>query len=224
MNSSIEALSPPQLLALAYAKGDSHALLELLLAYDSRLAAIISNGKEPLIGQMRLAWWRDVIAKPLENQPRGEPLLASLSALQPSIAGIAGHAMLQLTSAWDALLADEIWSADILNHYADDRAEAVFKRFADAVMPGRYNLESVHATGRYWAIAMLLQYCQTKAQYDAVTAHLALMCPIYRMPRALRPLSVLAFAAQQYQQSRASNKQSGPVQGLRLIFNALTGR
>jgi 15-cis-phytoene synthase len=224
MDSAITSLTPPNKLALAYARGDSRDVLVLLLAYDSRLAAIISNGKEPLIGQMRLAWWRDVIAKPASSRPTGEPLLAALSTLAPSIAEQVGQAMLQLTDAWGALLAEDIWSAEVLDRHASDKADAVFTHFADVVMPGRYDLQVVQAAGSYWTMATLLEQCRTEPHYDAVSAQLAAMQPVYRMPRALRPLSVLAFAALQDQQSRASNTQNGPWQGLRLIFNALTGR
>ncbi len=220
MNSQNDALTPPNRLALAYAKGPSRAFLELLLIHDVRLAGIVSNGKEPLIGQIRLAWWRDAIAKPAAQRPLGEPLLAQLTALDGTpVGGKAQAAMLQLVDAWGVLLAHEIWTTDVLQSYALAKAKAVFFGFADVAGSNNLGAISIGKAGEYWALASLLQHCQTALQYDAVTAALAAPHPKYTLSWAMRPLSILAFAARQDQ----INGQGNNRQGLRLIFNALTG-
>ena len=221
MNSQNTALTPPSRLALAYAKGKSRAFLELLLTHDLRLAAIISNIKEPLIGQMRMAWWRDVIAKPAAQRPKGEPLLAQLTALgETTIGGIAQRAMLQLVDAWDVLLTDAIWTPEVLRHHAQFKAEAVFAGFADVMGLAEPSMTRITQAGEYWALAGLLRHCQTAPQYDAVTAALAAQPARCSLRRELRPLAILAFAARQEQAAGQGNLR----QGLRLIFSALTGR
>ena len=220
MNSQNTALTPPSRLALVYAKDQSRVFLELLLTHDVRLAGIISNIKEPLIGQMRMAWWRDVISKPAAQRPKGEPLLAQLTALgETAIGGKTQAAMLQLVDAWDVLLTDAIWTPDVLQSHARSKAEAIFAGFAD-VMDVDPCATSMLQAGEYWALAGLLRHCQTAQQYDAVTAALAAQPARCSLRRELRPLAILAFAARQEQAAGQGNLR----QGLRLIFNALTGR
>lgn len=54
-----------------------------LWALAERLTKLLQDAREPLIGQIKLAWWRDMMAM-LANDPaalpKGEPLLAELQA------------------------------------------------------------------------------------------------------------------------------------------------
>lgn len=54
-----------------------------LWALAERLTKLLHDAREPLIGQIKLAWWRDMMAM-LANDPaalpKGEPLLAELQA------------------------------------------------------------------------------------------------------------------------------------------------
>ncbi len=226
MSLTNDSLKPPQSLALAYAKHDSRTFLELLLRFDVKLGSIIRNGKEPLIGQMRLAWWCDAIAKPAASRPSGEPILAALTNMgNTPIAEQTAEAMLQLVDAWGEMLAQEIWSDEVLDRHAQAKAVAVFCGFAGVITPGGFDQVAIRSAGEYWAIASLTHCCQNAAQYDAVNARLAAMTPHTRLPSALRPLSILAFAAKQDQAAQSrSMGQGNALRGLRLIFNALTGR
>ena len=76
-------LSPPQLMAIAYAKRELREAFSLLLEFDNRLMAIAAKGQETLIKQLRLAWWREQLAKDHNDRPKGEPLLARLATCTP---------------------------------------------------------------------------------------------------------------------------------------------
>jgi phytoene synthase len=217
MLDEFHTLTPPKRLALAYAKGHLRNVLTLLLNHDVRLAQIVGNVKEPLIGQMRLAWWRDVIAKPAGQRPTGEPMLAELAKLEGTVADPRlACAMLKLVDAWGELLADDEWSPEVIQRHTRAKACAIFATFAELAGADRAAMNQVLKVGEHWALAELLPYCQTAKQHDAVVAQLDAGEPVYRLPSTLRPLTILAFAAQQRRQNAA--------QGLRLIFNALTGR
>lgn len=51
-----------------------------LLALDNRLGDAARPGRDAIMIQLRLAWWRDRLAEPAANWPRGEPLLGLLTA------------------------------------------------------------------------------------------------------------------------------------------------
>ena len=54
-----------------------------LWALAERLTRLLRDAREPLIGQIKLAWWRDMMAMLATDPaalPKGEPLLAELQA------------------------------------------------------------------------------------------------------------------------------------------------
>lgn len=80
-----------------------------LWALAERLTALLRDAREPLIGQIKLAWWRDmmaILASDPAALPKGEPLLAELRA---SWAGQGG--LEALVDAVEAMLLAEDDSA-----------------------------------------------------------------------------------------------------------------
>ena len=118
MSSALLADLPPvQRLALAYASSRSRPAILSLLALDARLAAILRGRREPIAAQMRLAWWRDMLARPKSEWPAGEPVLEALCAWNDP-GGLAA-----LAEGWEALLAEDLIPATIAE-FVDGRAQA----------------------------------------------------------------------------------------------------
>lgn len=62
---------------------DRRAAVTALWALAERLTRLLRDAREPLIGQIKLAWWRDMMALLASDPaalPKGEPLLAELQA------------------------------------------------------------------------------------------------------------------------------------------------
>lgn len=62
-----------------------------LWALAARLTRLLAEAREPLIGQIKLAWWRDMMAMLAADPaalPKGEPLLAELGATWGGQAGL----------------------------------------------------------------------------------------------------------------------------------------
>ncbi|MBD3734283.1 MAG: hypothetical protein IE934_16415 [Sphingopyxis sp.] len=76
-----------------------------LWALAERLTKLLQDAREPLIGQIKLAWWRDMMAMLASDPaalPKGEPLLAELQTTW------AGHGGLDtLVDAAEAMLLAE---------------------------------------------------------------------------------------------------------------------
>ncbi len=92
---------------------ERRAAMAALWAFAARLTRLLIDAREPLIGQIKLAWWRDMAAMLASDPgalPKGEPLLAELSA---SWAGQGG--LDRLAEAAEAML---------LAERADDRRAA----------------------------------------------------------------------------------------------------
>lgn len=76
-----------------------------LWALAARLTRLLAEAREPLIGQIKLAWWRDMMAMLATDPgalPKGEPLLAELAATWGGQAGLG-----ELVDAAEAMLLAE---------------------------------------------------------------------------------------------------------------------
>ncbi len=88
---------------------ERRAAMAALWAFAERLTRLLIDAREPLIGQIKLAWWRDMAAMLASDPgalPKGEPLLAELGATWAGQAGLdrlaeAAEAMLLAESADD---------------------------------------------------------------------------------------------------------------------------
>jgi 15-cis-phytoene synthase len=214
MNLDLELLKPPKRLAIAYARRPEKGLLSLLLLMDARLGEILKHNSEPLIAQMRLAWWRDVIGKVPAQRPSGEPLIAQLNLLQ------AAHPewnidefLLSIIDGWDELFANESWNNDALVRHGKARSKGIFASFA--VISGYEITEGINTLGQRWALTDLLAFCQNEEQYRAV---IEVAFPEVgekrkeHLPRRLRPLTILSLAS------------NDGVSATTLFWHALTGR
>lgn len=79
---------PRVMVAVPHAR---RAAMAALWALAARLTKLLIDAREPLIGQIKLAWWRDMMAM-LANDPaalpKGEPLLAELQEMWAGRSGL----------------------------------------------------------------------------------------------------------------------------------------
>jgi phytoene synthase len=73
LDTQLETLPPPWRLALAYAPREASAVWLSFLALDVRLAGVVRAAREPMLGQMKLAWWRDRLNADPRYGPRASP-------------------------------------------------------------------------------------------------------------------------------------------------------
>ena len=105
-----DELPPPLRLAVTYAPRRARLAWAALLVLDRRLARVALAAGEPVLGQIRLAWWRDRFAEPASAWPSGEPLLAALHgwdgdraalvALDRQMGGQGADAVAEMARRW----------------------------------------------------------------------------------------------------------------------------
>jgi len=198
MNDAYDELPPPARLAIAYAPCGIRPSFALLLQFDARIAGVVGNASEPLIGQMKLAWWRDAIGAGASESPKGEPMLSALFGFdQP----ILTKAAVALIDAWEILVADPQWSALTVQDFAQARGEAIARAYSGLCGPADFPSDAM----TQWAIADL------RLRFGSRVPDLALLDSALPVVRMFRPLTILAMSVRQ-------------VSGPRLIWHALTGR
>ena len=181
--SLVDLLGPAARLALAYAPARTRPLTLGLLALDQRLGDTIRSVREPVLAQIRLAWWREQLETPGGAADRGEPLLAALAPWGEQRAALA-----RLTDGWEEMIGEAPLDPAALAACAAARAApwAVL-----AQLLGHDPHEALRA-GQGWALADLAPRLshpdERAAVLDLAAAH-DWRRP--RLPRDLRPLLVL---------------------------------
>lgn len=146
--------SPERALVLAYAPADRRSALAALLALDDALALLLRTTREPALGQLRLAWWREALAR-LDTEPApAEPVLQGIaSTLLPL--GITGASLVPIVHGWEVLVEEEALDADALARFAAGRG-TLFVAAARAL--GTSVDDPVDAAGKGWALADLARH------------------------------------------------------------------
>ena len=89
-------------LACLYAAEPARPGLVALFALDAELAQLLATTTEPLLGEIRLAWWRDRLIE-LDTQPApAQPLLQALQAR--ALPRLSGAELALLEDGWLARL------------------------------------------------------------------------------------------------------------------------
>ncbi|WP_226700752.1 hypothetical protein [Qipengyuania gaetbuli] len=180
-------LHPEYRIALAYAHPDDRLAYHAMFELDRRLAEVVAGSSEPMIGQLRLAWWRDVLGKQPEDRPSGEPLVAALNAAWGAHSG----GLEKLVDAWEGILLAETLDRNAALQFVQGRAASW-----SALAAGPLAKESsagIPLAAQAWFLADLLSHLSDAGEREVV-AGLAngtdLRSP--RLHRRLRPLAILS--------------------------------
>lgn len=205
--------APLALLISAYA-ADDMPRHRLLWALDTRLARLAATTSEPMIGQIRLAWWHEALSDNSGVKARGEPLVDALraaDALPP--AGLS-----EWLDGWEAMIGD----ID-LDAYAVGRGGGLFHSLAgECEVPA-----SLIQAGAAWALWDLSGHVNDSAlaaeAIDRARGKLLAEAPSW--PSAWRPMRIAyGVARQDIIRGRTAPKRLTPWLYLRLLSVALTVR
>ena len=212
--SALLAMLPTaQRLALSYAPRAARLPTLALFALDMRLAGIVRATHESLLGQIRLAWWRDRLGEPSTSWPRGEPVLQALVGWGDDAARLA-----MLVDGWEALLGDDSARVERLS---------TARSSAFAVLAERLGVGTRQA--QQAAFGWSLIDCAEKLADPELRIEAARLIgrtdwPELRLPRALRPLQVLYGLARRVRSAEHSQLLGSPGAGLAAMRIGLFGR
>ena len=214
-------LDPERKLALAYVPLPRRAALEALWRLDVTLGAVLATGREPLISQIRLAWWREALEKLDRERPPAEPLLEALAChVLPADIGVAE--LTTLEAGWAVLLSTEPLTPRQLDQYAQARGGRLFALSARLLGAAEPRIE---AAGRIWALIDLARRSGREAEAQAAVAAAREGGAAFRWPAALRPLGMLAaLARRDAERGLPLEAQGSPGRILRMLRHRLTGR
>lgn len=130
-------------LACLYAAAPARPALVALLALDAELAHVVAATTEPLLGEIKLAWWRDRLTELDHGPAPAQPLLQALqSRVLPRLSGAD---LAALEERWLCLLGSDGLPAAHVN------GGATLFRLAARLLGG--DVAEADQLGRAWMMA-----------------------------------------------------------------------
>ena len=164
---------------LAHARPPLRDALSSLIRFDVRLARIVSTASEPVLGQLRLAWWREELGKTwTENRPLPpDPLLANL------LSSWSNHMpeLQALVDGWEQLLDPAPWETSVREKFCAVHA-GLFEALA-AIAGAGNDVAKPGPHGHCWALVKLSAFGGVRSPLDAPK--------IDKLPPDLRSLSMI---------------------------------
>lgn len=211
----MDLADPERALAVAYAPAALRPHLATLFALDERFGQIVGTTTEPMIGLMRLAWWREALEKLPGDLTSGEPLLAALAETR-----VPGAQLAAIEDGWAAMLDGEM-DADAIVRHGRERGGGLFTAAATLLSAKDAGLAEA---GAGWALADLgHRHSDPAVQVEARKQARALLAP-RRWSRAALPLAALATLAARDAATDGARRQGSPGRLLRLLGLRLCGR
>lgn len=163
-----DELTPRHRMALSYAPSNARLPWAALLLLEQRLADAARPGRDPMMVQLRLAWWRDRLGEDAARWPVSEPVLAQLRAWRGQHQPLAA-----LVDGWEALVV------------GDDGGRELARARTNAYVA----LANLLGAGESETVRMAASQLDNPDNNGKLPG---------RLPRAMRPLAVLrAFARQE---------------------------
>ncbi|MDG2532828.1 hypothetical protein P6144_04155 [Sphingomonas sp. HITSZ_GF] len=212
---------PERNLILAYAPAQGRAGLAALLALDDALAKLLRTTREPALGQMRLAWWREALEK-LDHAPApAEPVLKGLEA-EVLRHGVTGASLVQIVHGWEVMVEEEELNPEAMRRFGEGRGQL----FAAAGVLLGSTGDPLAAAGQGWALADLagnLEADAERAMARDLASPLLGVALAARWSRGGRALGALAHLAR-LDLSDDAKSAGAPSRVGRLLWHRLTGR
>lgn len=226
MNASLNTLpeDPERALILAYAPLVSRPALAALLALDDALALLLRTTSQPAVGQLRLAWWREALAKLDTAPPPAEPVLRGLAA-EVLPRGVTGASLVPIVHGWEVLVEEEALDGLALARFAAGRG-SLFVAAGAALGAGT---DPLALGGEGWALADLARHLgdgEEAAAARAAAAPRLAQALAQRWSRNGRALGALAHRARMDLEAPADAPLpvGAPKRVARLLWHRLTGR
>ena len=197
----IDELPAEQRIAAAYMAAAIRPAFVTAFALDQRLARIVAKTTEPMLGQMRIAWWREALMKPAEDRPGGDAVLDAIAHHWPSDY----RHLIQLVDAWEYMLAGEALGQEALQSFIEHRIRPLL--FLAGKVTSAPTASAATWATRNWALADVMCHLADESERGLVR-QMANEMPDRpdRLPRGIRGLIVLGALG-----ARALNAGGAPL-------------
>lgn len=211
-------------LALTYVPVRRRGALAALFAIDRAMGEVVRSTREPMLGPIRLAWWRERLEE--LDQGRAAPAEPRLRRFQQELTplGITGRDMAELEGAWLRLFDPFPWGIET--------SEAIWLRGNRLFGLGARVLgkpdQHLQETGGLWALVEVARHCSDMSSRALLLKQgrsLAQRLGGEKFAAPLRPLSMLAaLAIRDCRRGEPFEAEGTPGRAAAMIRHRLSGR
>jgi phytoene synthase len=211
-------------LALTYVPLRSRGALAALFAIDRAMADVLRTTKEPMLGPIRLAWWRERLEE--LDESAAAPAEPRLQQVERELIrrGVTGRELAALESGWLRLFDPFPWSIQT--------SEAIWFRGNLLFGLGARVIgcadERIQGAGGLWALVDAARHCsdaQSRVILIGQARSFARGLRGVRFPGPLRPLSMLTLLAMRDCRRREPFEREGsPARVAAMLRHRLSGR
>ena len=210
-------------LALSYVRRPQRFQLVDLFALDAALGNVVRTTREPMVGRIRLAWWRERLEEIDQGMVPPEPQLEATARLVAQTP-LTGAMLAELVEHWEHLLDDFPWRGETVAAVAG-RGAMLFG--FGATILGVDRAEVVSVAGSAWALVDVARHCSNeesrhllidvaRGQLDALRG---------TAEAEVRPLTMLGLLAKRdLEQWPQIEPEATPGRAWLMIRHKLTGR
>jgi 15-cis-phytoene synthase len=217
-------MGPDRALALSYVPAPERAALQALFSIDAAMGDVVRTTREPMLGPIRLAWWRERLEELDDGVPApAEPRLQAVEReLLPR--GVSGNDCAALEGGWLRLFDPFPWTIGT--------SEAIWFRGnllfgLGARVLGRAD-ERVQAAGGLWALTDAARHCsdaESRSMLLRQARTFSRGLAGTRFPVSLRPLSMLAaLAVRDCRRGEPFEAEGTPGRVATLLRHRISGR
>jgi phytoene synthase len=211
-------------LALTYAPVRERAALAALFAIDRAMGDVVRTTKEPMLGPIRLAWWRER----LEELDGGAPAAAEprLLAVQRHVLprGVSGRELAAFETGWLQLFDPFPWGVET--------SEAIWLRgnllFGLGARVLGHADPRIQGAGGMWALVDAARHCTDAASRALLLDQAKTFAGGLRGEKfatALRPLTALAaLAGRDCRKGEPFEAEGTPARAAAMLRHRLLGR
>lgn len=211
-------------LSLMYAPQAQRAGLRAIWQLDARMRRIFTGGGEPVLGQIKLAWWEERLLAVAGGEVPAEPLLRRLAELAVCDQGFATE-LGCIAGAWRELPAERPWPAASVDAYARSRGRGLIDGFAR--IAGAAGDERLRLAGEAYAIDDLAGLAADPDERAALRDQASERWPSALglvWPQAMRPVGMIFALAKADAGRDDVPRQGSPRRVARMAWHRISGR
>ena len=213
-------------LAFSYVPRAQRLLLGDLFALDAALGQVVRTTTEPMLGRIRLAWWRERLEELDQGLVPAEPTLEAAARLINET-GLTGAMLAGLVEGWEPLLSEFPWTEEVAGPVAA-RGALLFGFAALLLGAAPPGVKMSQTAGALWAQVDVAKHCsdeQSRSVLIDVAKTLLDQWSGGPVEPAVRPLTMSGLLARRdLERWPDLEPEATPVRAWMMIRHRLTGR
>jgi 15-cis-phytoene synthase len=159
----VRRADPDRYLSALFAPEERRPLLFALYAFNHELARVGDAVREPMMGEIRLAWWREAVVEARDGRPRAHDVVRGLAELFARV-GPPIEPFEAMIDARQFDLGDEFFAdMNSLAAYADATSGSLMRLASAVLLDGEKPGDIAHEAGVAYGLAGILRAIPFKA-------------------------------------------------------------